>query len=624
MKMKERKRLSDKKKKGGNTDEGRYNFSYRYMISGWVFAAVLVVFLCRALWLGGSSPILPGLVGAGEIVKEVTVPAIRGEIYDRNGVLLVGNSYKYSLKCSGVQYLYSETGVEELYLLLCDYGCDGKFYSYEALGSFLESGKTVTLCDDIPMSMIAYIKNERPPGLSVEKTCERTFYDDGCASHILGHTGKIQESAVEYYSELGYPMDATVGVDGAEAAFEQYLHGTDGKMRVTYDSLGNTLSTEIITEPSAGSDIYLTIDIDLQRTAAESLNSTAEETGTDGGAIIPSDETGGEVIVCASYPSYTAEQYKNEYKLLQEDMSSPLFNRAVSGRYAPGSVMKLSTAVAALEEGVIKSEDTITDLGKYDYYEDKGYSPVCWLYGKNGGTHGAVNIRQAIMHSCNYFFFEAGRLTGIDAMNEWSLKLGLGELSGIELSEASPVLAGPADRLKRGSYWGEGETLAAAIGQSDNLFTPTQLCSFISVIANGGTKYAEHLLLSVYSQTGEAVFEYEPEVLKSTEISESTLNTVRGGMYDAAHTGTIGAVFSGKSYEIGGKTGTAQISGDNSNALFAAYAPFNSPEISVVCVLENGTDGFNAAYPSEAFLTAYFEGQANAGRQNSAGIPVQG
>ncbi len=605
--MKEGKKTSVKKRKDGKTGESGFICSSRYMISGWVFAAVLTVFLCRALWLGGSSPVLPGLVSAGEIVKEVTVPALRGQIYDRSGVLLVGNSYKYSLKCNGIQYLYSETGVEELYLLLCKYGCGDKFSSSEELGSFLESGKTVTLCEDTPMSMIAYIKNERPAGLSVEKTCERTFYDGGCASHILGHTGKIQESSVEYYSELGYPMDATVGVDGAEAAFEQYLHGTDGKMRVTYDSVGNTISAEIITEPSAGSDIYLTIDIELQRTAYETLKSKAEEIGSEGGAMVASDVSNGEVLVCSSYPSYTAEQYKNEYSLLQQDTSSPLFNRAVSGRYAPGSVMKLSTAVAALEEGVIKPEDTITDLGRYDYYEDKGYSPVCWLYGKNGTTHGEINVRQAIMHSCNYFFFEVGRLTGINAMNEWSLKLGLGEFSGIELPEASAVLAGPADRLKRSDYWGEGETLAAAIGQSDNLFTPAQLCSFISVLAEDGTKYAEHLLLSVFAQTGEAVYVYEPKILKSTEISESTLNAVRGGMYDAAHTGTIGAVFSGKNYEIAGKTGTAQISEDNSNALFAAYAPFDSPEISVVCVLENGTDGFNAAYPAEALLTAYFE-----------------
>ncbi len=605
--MKEGKKPSVKKRKNENTRESGFGFSSRYMALGWAFAAILVGFLCRALWLGGSSPVLPGLVSAGEIVKEVTVPAIRGQIYDRNGVLLVGNSYKYSLKCNGIQYLYSETGVEDLYLLLCRFGCDGKFSSYEELGSYLESGKTVTLCDDTPMGMIAYIKNERPAGLSVEKTCERTFYDEGCAPHILGHTGKIQESSVEYYSELGYPMDATVGVDGAEAAFEQYLHGTDGKMRVTYDSVGNTLSAEIITEPSAGSDIYLTIDIELQRTAYNALKTKAEEIGSEGGAMIASDVSNGEVIVCVSYPSYTAEQYKNEYNMLLDDMSSPLFNRAVSGRYAPGSIMKLSTAVAALEEGIIKPEDTITDLGKYDYYEDKGYSPVCWLYSKNGSTHGEINIRQAIMHSCNYFFFEVGRLTGIDAMNEWSLKLGLGEFSGIELPEASAVLAGPADRLKRGGYWGEGETLAAAIGQSDNLFTPSQLCSFISVIAEGGTKYAEHMLLSVYDETGKAVYEYESEVLKSTEISESTLDVVRGGMYDAAHTGTVGSVFSGKNYDIGGKTGTAQISEDNSNALFAAYAPFDSPEISVVCVLENGTDGFNAAYPAESFLTAYFE-----------------
>ena len=189
-------------------------------------------------------------------------------------------------------------------------------------------------------------------------------------------------------------------------------------------------------------------------------------------------------------------------------------------------------------------------------------------------------------------------------MNLWASKLGLGEKSGIELSEAQPVLAGPASRGDRG--WGEGETLAAAIGQSDNLFTPTQLCSFISVLANGGTRYSEHLLLKVCSPTGEKVYEKEPEVLGNVSLSADTLNVIRGGMYDAARSGTVGNVFFGKSYEIGAKTGTAQREGAEPNAVFAAFAPYESPQISVICVIENGSDGFNAALPAEALLTGYF------------------
>lgn len=496
--------------------------------------------------------------------------------------------------------------VERLYETLAEYGCTGGYDSAAALAARLASGGTLVLSENTPMSMIAHVINDRPAGISVEKRVERVYYDGGSAAHLLGHTGKIQEGTLEYYSELGYPMDVSVGIDGAEAAFEQYLHGTDGKMRVTYDSEGNTVATEVISEAVPGSDVYLTVDIALQRTASQALAAKAAEVGSGGGAITAFDTETGEVLVCASYPTYTYEQYKSSYSSLSADESAPLFNRATSGRYAPGSVMKLATAIAALESGTITTDTLITDEGVYTYYEAQDFTPECWLYGRKGENHGTIGVRAAIMHSCNYFFFEAGRLTGIDSMNKWARSLGLGEPSGIELPESAPILAGPASRGGRG--WGEGETLTAAIGQSDNLFTPTQLCSFISVIARGGERMSAHMLLRVCGEDGTVIYESEPATAGSAEISEATLDAVRGGMYDAARSGTVGSVFAHKSYEIAGKTGTAQISEEASNAVFAAYAPYDAPRIAAVCVIENGTDGFNAAYPAEALFTAYFGG----------------
>lgn len=575
---------------------------YRYFVPGCVFAAILVLFTVRIIWLGGQTPVLPGLLGGSS--REVTVPALRGEILDRSGVKLVENSYSYELRCNPTQFLSYQGAVEELYLMLCEFGCEGELSSYGELEQLLESadGGAAVLSENAPMDMIAHIISERPAGLSVEKKVSRVYHDGGYASHVLGHTGKIQEGTLEYYSELGYPMDATVGVDGAEAAFEEYLHGKDGKMLIKYDGAGNIVSTEITEEAVPGNNVYLTIDIELQRAALDALGEQARSVGSDGGAITAADVNTGELLVCASYPTYTYEQYKNDYASLSSDSASPLFNRSIQGRYAPGSVMKLATAAAALEEGIITPGTTVTDEGIYTYYDN--FTPQCWLYGKSGTTHGTINVRAAIQHSCNYFFFEAGRLTGIEKMNLWASRLGLGEQSGIELSEAAPVLAGPASRGDRG--WGEGETLAAAIGQSDNLFTPTQLCSFISVLANGGTRYSEHLLLKVCSPAGEAIYERTSEVLGSVPLSADTLGVIHGGMYDAAHSGTVGNIFSGKSYEIGAKTGTAQLDGVEPNAVFAAFAPYESPRISVVCVIEKGSDGFNGAKPAEALLTRYF------------------
>ena len=591
------------KKNVRDTDRSkRQTHKYRYIVPGCVFTAILVLFTVRVVWLGGQTPVLPGLLGGSS--RTVTVPSLRGEIFDRNGVKLVGNSYSYELRCNPTQFLSYQGAVEKLYLMLCEFGCDGELSSYEELEQLLigASGSEVVLSENAPMSIIAHIISKRPAGLSVEKKVSRVYEDGGYAAHVLGHTGKIQAGTLEYYSELGYPMDATVGVDGVEAAFEEYLHGKDGKMLITYDGAGNIVSAEITEESVPGNNVYLTIDIDLQKSALDALGQQVHSVGSDGGAITAADVNSGELLVCASYPTYTADQYKNDYASLSADPSAPLFNRSIQGRYAPGSVMKLATAAAALEEGIITPDTVITDEGIYTYYDN--FTPQCWLYGKNGTTHGTINVRAAIQHSCNYFFFETGRLTGIEKMNLWASKLGLGEKSGIELSEAQPVLAWPASRGDSG--WGEGETLAEAIGQSDNLFTPTQLCSFISVLANGGTRYSEHLLLKVCSPTGETVYEKEPDILGNASLSAGSLNVIRDGMYDAAHSGTVGNVFSGKNYEIGAKTGTAQREGAEPNAVFAAFAPYESPQISVTCVIENGSDGFNAALPAEALLTGYF------------------
>ena len=209
------------------------------------------------------------------------------------------------------------------------------------------------------------------------------------------------------------------------------------------------------------------------------------------------------------------------------------------------------------------------------------------------------------MNSCNYFFYEIDRQTGIDKLNEWSLRLGLGQKAGIELRESEPVLAGRAERRERGEYWGEGETLAAAIGQSDNLFSPLQTAAFISVIAEGGEGYRAHLLLRAVAPDGTVKVESQPEQTVSASLSAETLDAVRGGMYDAARSGTVGRVFADCGYDIAAKTGTAQISSGNSNALFACYAPFVDPQIAVVCVIENGTDGYNAAAPAEPVISSY-------------------
>lgn len=631
----------------------------RYIAPGCVFAVLLLLMLLRIAQIGRWEPLLPGEIAAGERTVTVTVPAQRGQIFDRNGTLLVGNNYTYELDCDARQFAGKTDAVAALFDKLVECGITGDHADAAALeaaineaagadssvtaseettdgtggtsepaggdtgaaesdGSAAESGDAdgadgdtpkrnaggrLVLSDNAPMSMIAYVISDRPAGLSIEKRSERVYYDDGAAAQLLGHIGRISDASLQYYSDLGYPMDAIVGTSGAEAIFEEYLHGTDGSMRVTYDGAGNVTSTEYLTEPTRGADIYLTLDIGLQKTALEALNAQLEAVGSQCGATVALDPASGEVLVCLSLPTYSQEQYKNDWQTLAATEGAPLFNRATEGRYAPGSIMKLSTAVAALEEGIITPQTTVTDEGVYTYYDD--FQPECWLWGRRHETHGSQNVRSAIMNSCNYFFYEIGRQTGIDKLNEWSLRLGLGQKAGIELRESEPVLAGRAERRERGEYWGEGETLAAAIGQSDNLFTPLQTAAFISVIAEGGEGYRAHLLLRAVAPDGTVKVESQPEQTVSASLSAETIDAVRGGMYDAARSGTVERVFADCGYDIAAKTGTAQISSGNSNALFACYAPFVDPQVAVVCVIENGTDGYNAAAPAEPVISSY-------------------
>lgn len=594
------KRTDTEERNGGSKAVG----GLRYIAPGVVFAALLVMMLLRIVYIGGWEPLLPGEIAAGERTVTVTVPAQRGRIFDRNGVLLVDNDYTYELDCDTRQFAGKDDAVNALFDKLSECGIAGEYADAAALGEALSAAEgTLVLSENAPMNMIAYVISERPAGLSVEVRSERVYYDGTAAAQLLGQTGRISGETLQYYSDLGYPMDAIVGTSGAEEAFEEYLHGTDGSMRVTYDGAGNVTSTEYLTEPVRGSDVYLTLDIELQKRAAESLAEQLGNVGSRCGATVALDPGSGELLVCLSLPTYSQEQYKNDFQALSASEGAPLFNRATEGRYAPGSVMKLASAVAALEEGIITPETTVTDEGVYSYYDD--FQPQCWLWGRKHETHGSVNVRSAIMNSCNYFFFEVGRQTGIDKLNEWAERLGLGKKAGLELREGEPVLAGRAERSARGEYWGEGETLAAAIGQSDNLFTPLQLASFISVIAEGGSGYRAHLLLRVVAPDGAVVAETNPEQTVDADISAASLDCVRGGMYDAAKSGTVGQVFADCGYEIGAKTGTAQISAENSNALFACYAPFVDPQIALVCVIENGTDGYNAAAPSEPVISRF-------------------
>lgn len=475
--------------------------------------------------------------------------------------------------------------------------------------------------EDAGIALITYLEEENLRGVEITTTASRKYCYPGYASHILGRVGPIQAGTVEYYSSLGYAMNAIVGVDGAEAIYEEYLHGTDGKMVIVEDIYGNVVDQYISVEPIAGQDVWLTIDIELQIVAEDALKNNIEYIvdkansrkgeldGEDAnaGAMTIIDPNNGEILALASYPTYDLSTFSRDFSSLNSAPDAPLLNRALVGRYAPGSTFKMATAIAALEEGVISKDTVIYDKGIYTYYDD--YQPRCWIYLRSGGNHGALDIIGAIRHSCNYFFYEAGRLLTIEKLNEYCSKLGLGQPTGIEFSEFDGILAGPEYTENNGlGSWSPGDTLQAAIGQSYNAFSPLQLSCYVSTLINGGTRYSAHMLHSVHDfMQNEPCYRQEAVILDTLNFKQENVETIKEAMKGVMEDGSASSIFAKYPISMGGKTGTAQVNETSSdNAVFVAFAPFDNPELVVSIVVEHGNSGTDTGIAVRDVFDYYF------------------
>ncbi len=483
-------------------------------------------------------------------------------------------------------------------------------YDMEA-GNFSEDSPYI-IAEDAQLELITAIKEHSCDGVRTVREYNREYCYPGVASHILGRISKIPAEHVDEYVSMGYSMDAKVGVEGAEEAFESLLRGIDGVRVTVLDDDGNIIESYIEREAVPGKNVYLTIDVELQQAAEKALEDNiawvvkkGQATGkenqgekADSGAITVLKTGTSEVLAMASYPSYDLNLFQENYTEMSQDEKKPLLNRALFGNYAPGSTFKVATAAAALTENIISSNTTVYDPGKYTFYDD--YQPRCWYH----AGHGNVNVVSALGVSCNIFFFDAGRQLGIDKLNDYCTQLGLGQNTGIELSESTGVLASPAYKEERGEIWVPGDTLQASIGQSVNAVTPLQLSSYISTVLNKGTRYKCTLLYKTETYSGENEQYNTPTILNQVEMSEYTLGLLKKGMKESkANTSTARKY----KFDFGCKTGTAQITNSNANALFTAFAPFNNPEITISCVIEEGFSGVNAVPAVLDVISHYFD-----------------
>lgn len=479
-----------------------------------------------------------------------------------------------------------------------------------------------TFVEAASMELISSLMENGVSGFDVTVDYQRQ-YNTNLAAHLLGYTGLMDAKDYEVYGPLGYSMDATVGKEGAEYAFEKYLHGTDGEAIVTKNAGGTVTGTIYTEEPEPGNNVYLTIDLDLQSAAETALANGIENmqasqaqngnTGSDvasGGAVVAVDVKTGEPLALASYPTYDLSTMFENYEALSTDETKPLWNRALFGLYSPGSTFKPCTAIAGLTEGVINTGSTITCNGIFTKYEDADYAPQCWIY-SSGATHGADNVTEAIRDSCNIFFYTVGDSMNVDTLARYAAAFGLGESTGIELPEDTGQMA--TQKLKQEKYneeWYLGDSLQAAIGQSISLFTPLQLAEYCATIANGGTRHSASILKSVrsYDYT-EQVYEAEHEVLSTVETSDYNWAAVQRGMYLVANdpSGSAYQTFGTYQIPVAAKTGTAQL-GENqvNNAIFICYAPYDDPQIAVAVVVEHGVAGSAVASIARDVLDAYF------------------
>ena len=482
---------------------------------------------------------------------------------------------------------------------------------YEMEVGAFSSYKQITIAKNVSMATITAVKeqSELLPGVYIAAVPERTYYMPDIAAHIIGYTGPIY---AEEYAELksqGYALNDTVGKNGVEKMMESYLRGTDGTT-VTNSDDPDTAVTKA-KDPIPGATVVLTIDSNLQKVAQDSLAETIKNIAAkgsyagnqgadaDAGAAVVIDVKTGEVLAAANYPTYNLEDLLKDYNSVLNAENQPLFNRAFQGTYPPGSTYKPLVALAALQTGVITPSTQVTCTHTYTYYED--YQPKCL------GTHGPISLEHALAVSCNFYFFEVGRRTTIQVIENYAKSFGLGEKTGIGLPESSGIAAGITYRSSIGQKWVPGDTLQAAIGQSDNLYTPLQLADYIATICTGGIRYQPRIVKQVVSKDGtKTLVNDEPTVAGTVELDPKNISAVMKGMLSVTLDGTGSTVFGDYPIKVGGKTGSAEVASGSPNAVFVAFAPYDDPQIAVAIVIEHGWHGGEAANVAKAIFDAYF------------------
>ena len=541
----------------------------------------------------------------------------------------------YSLK---KEYQIEQEDISEAYKIMV--------VRYEIARNGYSSIRPVTIAKDVSRASAVKLGEQSIyfPGISATTEPLVSYPSGSLASHILGYVGNITQAELDGREDT-YGINDVIGKVGIQYVFEEYLRGQNGIKQLDMSVDGNITDEYITKEAVAGSDVILTIDANLQATTEKALANNIKKIASGGfsktseakaGAAVVMNVKTGEILAMASYPDYEPELFVNgisQKKLDEYNKGDNIFNRAISGVYAPGSTFKMITAIAGLETGAITPTEKINDVGVYK----KAHEPACWIWNSYGMTHGWLNVTDAIIHSCNYFFYEVGYRVTIDNIAKYAKYYGLGQKTNVELPmEESGVVATRDKAKERGDEWQIGETLSAAIGQSYNSYTPIQMAKYISMLANGGKPIDVSIVKSVIDVNGNQISKeeitkfvnaklgLEKQEKEDLNIKKENLEAILKGMkgVTSEEGGTAYSTFADFNIELGGKTGSAQTDVNGKvNGWFVGFAPYDEPEVAVVVLVENAGSGSYTAEVARDILQEYFGMNMEKVEENLTALP---
>ncbi|HHW54795.1 MAG: penicillin-binding protein 2 [bacterium] len=600
-----------REKKTGQKLEKRLQF---FTIGIFLIFALLVVRLGYLQLVQGEEY---EKLAAGNRIRLLPLEAPRGEFLDRNGRVLVANRLAPTISVVPMDLEEQEDPQAVLERL-------GELLGYDVVQSYYDTiakkkarqefrlYEPIRVATDVDIEVLTVIEEHlmELPGVVIEEQPVREYVLGDIGSHIFGYVREISREELDAWRDLGYRMGDLVGKTGLERVFDQTLRGEKGNRRVEVDAVGHPIRDQGKKAPVQGNSLQLTIDSRIQLAATQALRKSMEELRTrahnpmpnaKAGAAVVLDVNSGAVLAMVSEPGFDPNIFvkenisEEEWQELNDPVLKPQLNRVLRGEYPSGSTFKMITAIAGLEKGVIKPEDTIRCTGFYWRVEPKR----CWNW--NRGGHGPVSLKRAIAQSCNVYFYDLGYRTGIDTLTEYAAMFGLGKPTGIELhpGEKGGFLATSQWRLEHfGEPWQPGETLSAAIGQGFSTYTPLQMANYVAMIANGGIRYRPYLVQKIISPSGEVLEVIEPEIMGRANVSPETFAAVREGMRAVTEPGgTAYSHFADFPIPVAGKTGTAENPQGEDHGWFVGFAPADDPQVALAVLVEQGGGGSGAAAP---------------------------